>query len=490
MADTTNKKKLEDYGSFNYADYTEGDAVTQARDKLNSVQNPGDYKSNYEDMIKSVQDKILNRDKFSYDLNGDALYQQYKNQYINQGQMAMMDTIGQASAMTGGYGNSYAQNVGQQAYQGYLQQLNNKVPELYQLALDQYNREGDDLYNQYGLLSDREATEYGRHRDTVSDYQTDRGFYSDQLNAEREFDYSKYADNRDFSYNKFSDDRNLGYQLDSDAVKDAQWQAGFDEDVRQFDENMAFDKEQFDTQNQQWQAGFDEDVRQFDENMSFNKEQAEIQKQQWQAEFDQRVYEVNENLKLDIRRIEEDERNGKISREVAQREIALKEEEAKRVAEEAQKDLEYKYAALQASTTGSYNDPNGNEVTGSESTEDGGSGTTSYKSPNKNIALEGLAASLKGDSALEAFYNKYPEYDLESINSFIDQSEWALDDNGGANGFLGLGKVLGNIDDNGSVSTPFGVIKMKDLYNTLVSKGVSKDAAKKYVVNIQKTYGI
>lgn len=333
MADTTNKKKLEDYGSFNYSDYTEGDAVTQARDKLNSVQNPGDYKSNYEDMIKSVQDKILNRDKFSYDLNGDALYQQYKNQYINQGQMAMMDTIGQASAMTGGYGNSYAQNVGQQAYQGYLQQLNNKVPELYQLALDQYNREGDDLYNQYGLLSDREATEYGRHRDTVSDYHTDRGFYSDQLNAEREFDYSKYADNRDFAYNKFSDDRNLGYQLDSDAVKDAQWQAGFDEGVRQFDENMAFDKEQFETQ-----------------------------KQQWQAEFEQRVYEVNENLKLDIRRIEEDERNGKISREVAQREIELKEEEASRATEEAQKDLEYKWAALEAQTTGSYTDLNGNRV--------------------------------------------------------------------------------------------------------------------------------
>lgn len=349
MADTTNKKKLEDYGSFNYADYTEGDAVTQARDKLNSVQKPGDYKSNYEDMIKSVQDKILNRDKFSYDINGDALYQQYKNQFINQGQMAMMDTIGQASAMTGGYGNSYAQSVGQQAYQGYLQKLNDKVPELYKLALDQYNKEGDDLYDQYGLLTDREATEYGRHRDSVSDYQTDRGFYSDQLNAEREFDYSKHADERDFAYNKFSDDRNLGYQLDSDAVKDAQWQTSFDEGVRQFDESMAFDKEQ-----------------------------AETQKQQWQSEFDQRVYEINENLKLEIRKIEEDERNGKISREVAQKEIALKEEEAERAADEAQKDLEYKYAALQASTTGSYTDLEGNKIEAPVST--GGSGGGSVKS--------------------------------------------------------------------------------------------------------------
>lgn len=406
MADTTNKKKLEDYGSFNYADYTEGDAVTQARDKLNSVQNPGDYKSNYEDMIKSVQDKILNRDKFSYDINGDALYQQYKNQYINQGQMAMMDTIGQASAMTGGYGNSYAQSVGQQAYQGYLQQLNDKVPELYKLALDQYNKEGDDLYNQYGLLTDREATEYGRHRDSVSDYQTDRGFYSDQLNAEREFDYSKYTDNRDFAYNKFSDDRNLGYQLDSDAVKDAQWQAGFDEGVRQFDESMAFDKEQFETQNQQWQAGFDEDVRQFDENMSFNKEQAEVQRQQWQAEFDQRVYEINENLKLEIRKIEEDERNGKISREIAQKEIALKEEEATRAAEEAQKDLEYKYAALEASTTGSYTDLNGNRIT-----------------KPKDEAKEGPDEDDYEEEDFEPDYSDWEAGDWESFFAAIRQTE-------------------------------------------------------------------
>ena len=348
MADTTNKKKLEDYGSFNYADYTEGDAVTQARDKLNSVQNPGDYKSNYEDMIKSVQDKILNRDKFSYDLNGDALYQQYKNQYINQGQMAMMDTIGQASAMTGGYGNSYAQSVGQQAYQGYLQQLNDKVPELYKLALDQYNKEGDDLYNQYGLLTDREATEYGRHRDSVSDYQTDRGFYSDQLNAEREFDYSKHADNRDFAYNKFSDDRNLGYQLDSDAVKDAQWQATHDEGVRQYNENMAFNKEQFETQKQQWQASFDEDIRQFDENMAFSKEQFETQKQQWQSEFDESIRQFDEEYKLKVEDINEQKRHNLITEDQAQQQINLAKDELDQRKKEASDELAYKYAALEA----------------------------------------------------------------------------------------------------------------------------------------------
>ena len=86
--------------------------------------NSGQYQSPWQTQLNDTISKILNREKFSYDLNGDALYQQYKDQYVNQGQQAMMDTMGQAQAMTGGYGNSYAQTVGQQTYQGYLQQLN------------------------------------------------------------------------------------------------------------------------------------------------------------------------------------------------------------------------------------------------------------------------------------------------------------------------------------------------------------------------------
>ena len=117
---------------------------------------------NWQPQLNETIDKILNREKFSYDVNGDALYQQYKDLYTNQGKQAMMDTMGQASAMTGGYGNSYAQTVGQQTYQGYLQQLNDKVPELYQLALDQYNQEGQKLYDQASVMSTMEQRDYDR----------------------------------------------------------------------------------------------------------------------------------------------------------------------------------------------------------------------------------------------------------------------------------------------------------------------------------------
>lgn len=98
----------------------------------------------------------LNREDFRYDLDGDALYQQYKDRYMEMGKTAMEDTMGQAAALTGGYGSSYAQNVGHQAYNRYMQQLGDVVPELYQLAYDRYRDKGDRLYKTYQSWSELE----------------------------------------------------------------------------------------------------------------------------------------------------------------------------------------------------------------------------------------------------------------------------------------------------------------------------------------------
>ena len=183
-------------------DYQQSDAVTKAQEMLqNQLSNkPGQYTSQWQSQLNDVMDKILNREKFTYDLNGDALYKQYKDQYTNQGKMAMMDTMGQAAAMTGGYGNSYAQNVGQQAYQGYLQQLNNKIPELYNLALSKYQMEGDDLARQYSMLGTQENQDYSRYRDTVSDYNTELSRLQNAYDNERSFDYGQFIDDRNYQY--------------------------------------------------------------------------------------------------------------------------------------------------------------------------------------------------------------------------------------------------------------------------------------------------
>ena len=218
---------------FEYTPYTPSDTVNQAYAMLQEhmAQKPGEYTSAWQTQLNDTINKILNREKFSYDLNGDALYQQYKDQYTTQGKMASMDVMGQAQAMTGGYGNSYAQTAGQQAYQGYLQQLNERVPELYQLALNQYNAEGDALYDQASLMASMEEQDYGRHRDNVSDYYTEMNRLADEARYQEELDYGKWADNNNFTYQQYRD-----------SVTDSQWQAQFDEAKRQYDEQMALSK--------------------------------------------------------------------------------------------------------------------------------------------------------------------------------------------------------------------------------------------------------
>ena len=223
---------------FEYEDYTEGSSVVDAgkkkTDAENAVNNYGDFSYSKTDDFQAIIDKILNREKFSYDLNGDALYQQYKDKYIQQGKMAMQDTMGQAAAMTGGYGNSYAASVGNQAYQAQLNNLNDVIPELYQMAYDKYNQEGQDMYNQYSMLADDRNTEYGMWADKRNQLLTDRDYYENAYNNERNYDYGKYTDDKTFAYGTHRD-----------SVEDAQWNAEFDEALRQHEQSMALTKEQW-----------------------------------------------------------------------------------------------------------------------------------------------------------------------------------------------------------------------------------------------------
>ena len=148
--------------STSYTDTTEGNTNKTAMDTaLNALNSYGSHTWENQAINDTLLGKYLNRAPFSYDLNGDALYQQYKDKYIQQGKMAMQDTIGQASAMTGGYGNSYAQSVGQQAYQNSLDNLNDIVPELYQMAYDRYNQQGQDMLNQLSVLDADYNRSYG-----------------------------------------------------------------------------------------------------------------------------------------------------------------------------------------------------------------------------------------------------------------------------------------------------------------------------------------
>lgn len=209
-----------------YSDYTAGrlgnlergyspsGAVSQAKAYLQQVQSrrPGAYQSRWDAELDSLYDQITNRKPFQYDLNQDALYQQYKEQYQRLGRTAMQDTMGQAASLTGGYGSTYAEQVGQQTYNAYLQSLNDIVPELYDRAYGRYQDEGQDLYNRYGLVSDRESMDYSKYRDTVSDYYNDLADARSAYDSEWNKDYTQWSDQ-------------LSYWQQKAAQEQAYWQS-------------------------------------------------------------------------------------------------------------------------------------------------------------------------------------------------------------------------------------------------------------------------
>jgi LysM repeat protein len=237
------------YEPFEYEDYAESDQVTALGTKKSEAE---DAVANYGDFAWSQQgkyDKLIqdyeSRPEFSYDFNADALYQQYKDKYIQQGKMAMADTIGQASALTGGYGNSYAVSAGSQAYQAHLEQLNDVIPELYSLAYDKYKQKGQDMLNAIALLGNEREFEYGKWGDKYNQLVSDRGYYGTQYDNERAMDYGMYSDDRNLDHNIHSDEQTYGYNSYRDTIEDAQWKAQFDEAQRQFNEQMAWEKKMY-----------------------------------------------------------------------------------------------------------------------------------------------------------------------------------------------------------------------------------------------------
>lgn len=127
----------------------DGIAGSQTQGHLYSVKEPTASVPGAEEQKEPTPwEKWVGREGFSYDPQKDPAYKLYKEQYLEQGRLAMEDAQGRAAALTGGYGNSYAETAGQQAYQSYVQKLAAVLPELYEKAYDRYESEGEALYDE------------------------------------------------------------------------------------------------------------------------------------------------------------------------------------------------------------------------------------------------------------------------------------------------------------------------------------------------------
>lgn len=253
------------YTPYQKKEYQQSQKVTDAQNALQHHQQnkPGEYQSQWQQQMNDLLSQYQNRGQFQYDVNADAMYQQMLDRYVRQGQQAMMDTMGQAAALTGGYGNSYAQTAGQQTYQNYLQGAYDMMPQFYQMALDRYQNDGDQLLNQYNLLANQEDRAYSRYNDALNRYLAELDRLQGVYDSERDYDYGRFQNEQTFEYGMYKDGQNMQYQLDRDATEDAR-----------YDQEWAYQQERDRIADEQWQKQFDESVRQYNEQMALQKQKA------------------------------------------------------------------------------------------------------------------------------------------------------------------------------------------------------------------------
>lgn len=196
-------------------EYEKSQAVKDAENKLKQWEKnkPDEYKGKYDTQIESLVNEILSRDDFSYDMQSDPLYQQYRQLYAENGQKAMRDTVGQASVLTGGYTNSYAVTAGNQAYAEYLDQLNDIALELRDRAYEMYSDEGDRLVEDVTLLRGLDGDDYDKYLDTLQKYYSDGDYLLKRLSemSDAEFDaflsqVDAWEDDRNFNFKKLQDE--------------------------------------------------------------------------------------------------------------------------------------------------------------------------------------------------------------------------------------------------------------------------------------------
>lgn len=264
-------------------------------------------RTSYTDQIKELMGQIQNREKFSYDVDSDTLFQQSLASAMGSGRTAMQDTIGQASALTGGYGSTYATTAGNQAYNSFIQDAYNNLPEYYQMALEAYQMEGDEMYKQLGMLNDADATEYQRmynswqanYNNANSMYERAYGEWGDsvnnaynsanlQLNEHGQlFDqayktYGAVADNAQMmyqnEYNKWADEVNNAFRFGDMANSDYWNTTNFNEEVRQFNSTMSQRQAEHNAEMSYKNRALAQDQNQFTAKMTAEQKEAQAKK--------------------------------------------------------------------------------------------------------------------------------------------------------------------------------------------------------------------
>lgn len=197
------------------------DLFTKYLDKSQS-----DFSSPYTEKKNKAMTDIENIGDFKYDFADDPMYAAIRDNYARQGKLAMQDTVGKASAATGGYGNSYAASAGAQAYNQYMAQTSEMIPELYQMAYTLHADKKNDAYKKASLYDSLEATDYSRRLDDISRAYNDYGAAASRADTAYNRDFNEKSTEYQTGYQEAADERNYRLSASSNALA---WQKYNDE---------------------------------------------------------------------------------------------------------------------------------------------------------------------------------------------------------------------------------------------------------------------
>lgn len=220
--------------------YEKSENVISAENALKEWESnkPSEYESKYSEEIESILNSILNREKFSYNMNADPLYNQYKEQYSTNAKKVMMDTVANTSALTGGYANSYAVTAGNQAYNDYLDDLNEIAIALYDRAYSQYMDNGESMLDKITVLRDLDGNDYQKYRDELSSYYSNGEYLLEKLTSMTDAEYKKFLQ----EIESFESDRDYDYKKYIDALEQQNFYDELSLAEKKFAEEMAFKK--------------------------------------------------------------------------------------------------------------------------------------------------------------------------------------------------------------------------------------------------------
>ena len=253
---------------------------------------PQTYNSKYAPQLESILQQITNPEQFKYEFNGDEFFKYFADTYTQKGKQAAMDVMGQAAALTGGYGNSYGQQVAQQGYQQYLMDLYSLGMDFRDRAYQQYQDQLGNKKDAYQLMAQQDATDYSRYRDTVGDWEREREYAAGRADTEREFDYNQYRNDLEY-WTGMAQIENAAYNTEADRQ----------EAIRQYNQDFAEKKRQYNTslaeQQRQYDTTFAENQRQYNANMAENQRQYDTSLAEQQRQYNESLAEQQRKTNLD-----------------------------------------------------------------------------------------------------------------------------------------------------------------------------------------------